>query len=94
MQQKKSFKYFKYAIGEIVLVVIGILIALQINNWNETKIQKQELNDVLQSVANDVNSDLRELQLLSAARAYIKVKSDSVTSHYVPLKKNNYTSRI
>ena len=33
--EKKTSKYFKYAIGEIVLVVIGILIALQINNWNE-----------------------------------------------------------
>jgi len=36
MNQNKNTKYFKYAIGEIVLVVIGILIALQINNWNET----------------------------------------------------------
>jgi uncharacterized membrane protein YidH (DUF202 family) len=33
----KTTKYFKYAIGEIILVVIGILIALQINNWNENK---------------------------------------------------------
>ena len=33
--QNKTSKYFKYAIGEIILVVIGILIALQINNWNE-----------------------------------------------------------
>jgi len=33
--ENKTSKYFKYAIGEIVLVVIGILIALQINNWNE-----------------------------------------------------------
>ena len=31
----KPLKYLRYAIGEIVLVVIGILIALQINNWNE-----------------------------------------------------------
>lgn len=37
----KTSRYFKYAIGEIVLVVIGILIALQINNWNEnTKTKK------------------------------------------------------
>jgi len=35
MKQNKTAKYFKYAIGEIVLVVIGILIALHINNWNE-----------------------------------------------------------
>ena len=33
----KSGKYFKYAVGEIVLVVIGILIALQVNNWNEKR---------------------------------------------------------
>ena len=35
--ENKTRKYFKYAIGEIILVVIGILIALQINNWNEDK---------------------------------------------------------
>ena len=37
MKKNKTGKYLKYAIGEIVLVVIGILIALQINNWNENK---------------------------------------------------------
>jgi hypothetical protein len=42
--ENNTSKYFKYAIGEIVLVVIGILIALQINNWNEQrKFNKQEL---------------------------------------------------
>ena len=40
----KSYKYFKYAIGEIVLVVLGILIALQINNWNEER-KNSELFD-------------------------------------------------
>jgi len=37
----QTFKYLKYAIGEVILVVLGILIALQINNWNEQK--KQDL---------------------------------------------------
>jgi len=37
MNQNKTTKYLKYAIGEIVLVVIGILIALQVNDWNETR---------------------------------------------------------
>jgi hypothetical protein len=40
METGKTSKYFKYAIGEIVLVVIGILIALQINNWNENRTQR------------------------------------------------------
>jgi len=35
MEKNKTGKYFKYAVGEILLVVLGILIALQINNWNE-----------------------------------------------------------
>ncbi len=38
----KPLKYMRYAIGEIILVVIGILIALQINNWNE---DRKELNE-------------------------------------------------
>lgn len=41
----KPMKYMRYAIGEIVLVVVGILIALQVNNWNEArKIQAKELS--------------------------------------------------
>jgi len=46
IEQNKMGKYFKYAIGEIILVVIGILIALQINNWNEDskdKIYEQKM---------------------------------------------------
>jgi hypothetical protein len=43
MEKNKTAKYLKYAIGEIILVVIGILIALQINNWNENrKVQKAQ----------------------------------------------------
>ena len=37
MTNNKTAKYLTYAIGEIILVVIGILIALQINNWNEDR---------------------------------------------------------
>jgi hypothetical protein len=40
MEKNKTGKYFKYALGEIILVVIGILIALQINNWNENRKNK------------------------------------------------------
>ncbi|MFT6699485.1 MAG: hypothetical protein ACJAVD_000984, partial [Porticoccaceae bacterium] len=42
MEKNKTGKYLKYAIGEILLVVIGILFALQINNWNNNKNEKAE----------------------------------------------------
>ena len=48
LSEGKTGKYFKYAIGEIVLVVIGILIALQINNWNESRKMKIEEKKMLQ----------------------------------------------
>ena len=42
INQNKTKKYLLYAIGEIILVVIGILIAIQINKWNENRKQKAE----------------------------------------------------
>jgi len=47
-------KYCKYAVGEIVLVVIGILIALQINNWNQNRLLKQEELKTLKSLLAEV----------------------------------------
>ena len=47
MSENKTGKYFKYAIGEIVLVVIGILIALQINTWNQKRIQNNKLKHAI-----------------------------------------------
>jgi len=41
-EDNKAVKYARYAIGEIVLVVIGILIALQINSWNKERLLKIE----------------------------------------------------
>jgi hypothetical protein len=53
MEQNKTGKYFKYAIGEIVLVVIGILIALQINNWNELRKSNLEERSALENIHRD-----------------------------------------
>ena len=57
LMENKTGKYFKYAIGEIVLVVIGILIALQINNWNEERKENIKLKTALQSIYNDLVTD-------------------------------------
>jgi len=57
MEQNKTGKYLKYAIGEIILVVIGILIALSINNWNEGQNKKQLEKNYLQNFLLDLKTD-------------------------------------
>jgi hypothetical protein len=63
MQTGKTAKYFKYAFGEIVLVVIGILIALSINNWNEKRKLKLEETKTLKSLLNEFNDNLEKFDL-------------------------------
>jgi hypothetical protein len=50
LSENKFSKYLIYAIGEIVLVVIGILIALQINNWNQERIQNLEEQTIIKNI--------------------------------------------
>ena len=75
MEQNKTGKYFKYAIGEIVLVVIGILIALQINNWNENRRERFIEQKILQAIKNDIKTDI------SAIKVMIDTESDMVASN-------------
>jgi hypothetical protein len=58
MEKNKTGKYFKYAIGEIVLVVIGILIALQINNWNESRKGSKMGVQLLEGISDDIKKDI------------------------------------
>ena len=61
LSENKIIKYLLYAVGEIVLVVIGILIALNINNWNqEIKTKKQEIK-ILAELKNDLKTNLNEI---------------------------------
>ncbi|MEL4456530.1 DUF6090 family protein [Lutimonas vermicola] len=53
----KPLKYMRYAVGEIVLVVIGILVALQVNNWNENRIKLNESIIQLKSLKSDLEVD-------------------------------------
>ena len=53
LSEGKTRKYLKYAIGEILLVVIGILIALQINNWNENRNQANNKSKLMLALKNE-----------------------------------------
>ena len=77
-------KYFKYAIGEILLVVIGILIALQINNWNEANKERQQEFKLLKQLKEDLTEN--EIEIKDLIRR-IEVNKFSMDSVFKRLKK-------
>ena len=80
MKQNKTSKYFKYAVGEIILVVIGILIALQINNWNENQKKTQIKQSYIENLRNDIIKDKEQLKI-RLERNYAQLKRiDSIVA--------------
>lgn len=65
LTENKFTRYFLYAFGEIVLVVIGIVIALQINNWNQDRISQKEGKQIRQNIHQEFHENQR---LLKASR--------------------------
>lgn len=90
LQQSKMSKYFKYAIGEIILVVIGILIALQINNWNQTIKNNNKEVYILKELKKEFQNDSIQLQSFSGLVA--GKASDGNQIKNVILKKNHMST--
>ena len=81
MNENKTSKYFKYAIGEIILVVIGILIALQINNWNEASKEKSKEVTYLKNLDRDLNDQLKSIdEQISNEKGFVDTSIDVMKS--------------
>ncbi len=61
--RKRLSKYLWYSFGEIILVVIGILIAIQVNNWNEDRIERQQIHAYARALANDLREDIAAVRV-------------------------------
>ncbi len=99
----KPAKYFRYAIGEIVLVMVGILLALQVNNWNEERKAKNTeillLNEFIVSLKTDLNTIDYEFQrhkealesctIILGVFGHHEKYRDSLSRHFS--SSNNYT---
>jgi hypothetical protein len=75
-------KYLGYAFGEVLLVVVGILIALQIDNWNENRKEQAALQSYLKSISRNMREDLGELEPLRDVR----VESLYLMSRFLALR--------
>jgi len=86
MENNKTGKYFKYAIGEIVLVVIGIMIALSINNWNENR----KLDEIKQIYYHQLEKDLEsEIQNLNSRIIELNESIDTYNTYKEYTKNSN-----
>lgn len=81
LAEGKTGKYIKYALGEIVLVVIGILIALQINNWNEKRKQTNKEQIVLNQLLSDFQANLNQLDQKIRVREDMMMSAKSILSY-------------
>ena len=81
LSEKKTTKYFKYAIGEIILVVIGILIALQINNWNDNNKKNELEQEALYNLKVDFELNKKELENIIASTESSINKSLEILKH-------------
>lgn len=69
-------KYSRYAVGEIVLVMVGILLALQVNNWNENRKQNIELNEYLIKIAQNIKGDIFRANWIKEKRDTLKMDAE------------------
>ena len=95
MSENKTGRYIKYAIGEIFLVVIGILIALQINNWNQDRLTNKRSRDYLISLVEDIKSDIKQYNNnIGSYRFDIAKNSRLFTSDYKTLEIDSITQLV
>ena len=96
MNQNKTSKpalpagrYFKYAIGEIILVVIGILIALQINNWNEGRKNQVLVKNYKENLIEDLKKDS-----ITINRSILEINNDSIVLNDFVKRVSNTTKAL
>lgn len=93
LTENKFSKYLIYAIGEIILVVIGILIALSINNWNENKKVEKVEQVILNDLKAEVESNIEALDNLTSYHR--KLLADAITIQNIQSnldRRKSYTS--
>lgn len=85
---KKNSSYLLYAIGEVALVMVGILLALQVNNWNENRKSKKQLNSILSTITLDLKTDTVRANAVVRFYDTIKKRSDLIIQK--KLNRNNH----
>ncbi len=70
LMENKTGRYLKYAFGEIILVVVGILIALQLNAWKEENTENKIVKQFISSLVEDLKSDTTSIRQIQKFRQW------------------------
>jgi len=81
LSERQTRKYLIYSSGELFIVVIGILIALQINNWNEVRLEQREITEFSHALMKDVERDLAMVEPIIAQMEYLQKKLDDLAAY-------------
>jgi hypothetical protein len=85
LSEGKTGKYLKYAIGEIALVMIGILLALQVNNWNEERKSSKNEVALLKSLKSEMKTSLKGLKIDYESSLEFQRSTKNI-HHYIQIK--------
>src|SRR5687768_4290098 len=88
LNQANIGRYLTYAVGEVILIVIGILVAVSIDNWNEERQQKKVVNGIFAVLVNDIKRDTAEVnQILDfynkKKATFLKIAYDTLTKNEI-----------
>lgn len=80
--EKKYGKFISVALVEMVLIIVGILIALQIDNWNQKKQERKIVNDYIAIIKHNVADDLKSLEGIIEHRKQSLLYTDTILGYY------------
>jgi len=79
--RKRFRKYLLYSLGEIILVVIGILIAIQVNNWNEERIEQKQIHAYARALAGDLRDDIAAVRVSAYQARNVVFQIDELVAY-------------
>lgn len=94
LSEGKTTKYFKYAIGEILLIVFGIFIALQLQNWNEKRKQEAQFKVILEQLYNTIKFDTEVFEGEKEFFEYQRELAQNILTHTDSLPFNELVSSL
>jgi len=93
LNETRFSTYLLYAVGEIVLVVIGILLALQINNWNSARQDRREAVKLYKNIHRQLMEDRSELMKVKEFNSYYKTSFERA-GYLIALKSDQKTDSL